>query len=329
MPSGTSVFRSAESVWGGSTVGVVVILWTDQGFISVFVQTACSRVSMHGVCCRPAGRVTRLSAYSGRMRGFWDALTRQGLGGTRKNLFIRNAQLLSSEVWKKLSAVLGVPRPGILPVFFLESVWEKGQPKLPPHLTKLRCLEFAEKKRWIWRAPALDARGIRRFIQERASALGLTIRPDAMEVLGESLPPDAASEHTRNIARYTPDLVLFDLIRHVQEGRADKAWHAVLREGDSGDGILFPLLGLMAREGRMLWQLQAGESVYVPQHVAGMKRQLAARLGSAGLARIFAALCEAEWSVKSGRLQPGQSLERLIAELTLLFASTPKCDMAG
>jgi len=280
--------------------------------------------------------------------GFWDALTLQGLGGTRKNLFIRNAQLLSSEVWKKLSAVLGVPRPGILPVFFLESVWEKGQPKLPPHLTKLRCLEFAEKKRWIWRAPALDARGIRRFIQERASALGLTIRPDAMEVLGESLPPDAASvssaveqlsllthdgvielEHTRNIARYTPDLVLFDLIRHVQEGRADKAWHAVLREGDSGDGILFPLLGLMAREGRMLWQLQAGESVYVPQHVAGMKRQLAARLGSAGLARIFAALCEAEWSVKSGRLQPGQSLERLIAELTLLFASTPKCDMAG
>ena len=244
--------------------------------------------------------------------------------------------------------MLGVPRPGILPVFFLESVWEKGQPKLPPHLTKLRCLEFAEKKRWIWRAPALDARGIRRFIQERASALGLTIRPDAMEVLGESLPPDAASvssaveqlsllahdgvielEHTRNIARYTPDLVLFDLIRHVQEGRADKAWHAVLREGDSGDGILFPLLGLMAREGRMLWQLQAGESVYVPQHVAGMKRQLAARLGSAGLARIFAALCEAEWSVKSGRLQPGQSLERLIAELTLLFASTPMCDMAG
>ena len=304
--------------------------------------------SMLSACGQGDAPLSIFWADEGLDGGFWDALTLQGLGGTRKNLFIRNAQLLSSEVWKKLSAVLGVPRPGILPVFFLESVWEKGQPKLPPHLTKLRCLEFAEKKRWIWRAPALDARGIRRFIQERASALGLTIRPDAMEVLGESLPPDAASvssaveqlsllahdgvielEHTRNIARYTPDLVLFDLIRHVQEGRADKAWHAVLREGDSGDGILFPLLGLMAREGRMLWQLQAGESVYVPQHVAGMKRQLAARLGSTGLARIFAALCEAEWSVKSGRLQPGQSLERLIAELTLLFASTPMCDMAG
>ncbi len=279
---------------------------------------------------------------------FWETLTLQGLGVTKKNLFIRNAQVLPSETWKKLSTALGTPRTGILPVFFLESAWEKGQPKLPAHMTKLRCFEFAEKKRWIWRAPALDARATRRFIQERATSLGLSIQPDLIEVLGETLPPDAASllaaleqlsllaengvvkpEHTKNIAQYAPDLVLFDLIRHIQEGRADKAWRSVLRESEGGDAVLFPLLGLMAREGRLLWQLHAGENVYVPQHVAGMKRQLAARLGFTGVARLFSALCEAEWSVKSGRLQPGQALERLIAELTLLFAPAQKYSVMG
>lgn len=274
---------------------------------------------------------------------FWDTLTLQGLGFTGKNLFVRNAQALPAETWKKLSAALGTPRAGILPVFFLESAWEKGQPKLPAHMAKLRCFEFAEKKRWIWRAPALAAHTMRRFLQERAASLGVSIQPDAIEILGEILPPDAASilaaleqlsllaengvvtsEHTKNIAQYAPDLVLFDLIRHIQEGRADRAWRSILRESEGGDAVLFPLLGLMAREGRLLWQLRAGENVYVPQHVAGMKRQLAARIGFIGLARLFNALCEAEWSVKSGRLQVGQALERLIAELTLLFAPAQK-----
>lgn len=303
---------------------------------------------MLAACGQDGAPLSVFWADEGLDGSFWDALTLQGLGVSQRNLFVRNAHLLPAEIWKKLSAALGTPRPGILPVFFLESAWEKGQPKLPAHLTKLRCFEFAEKKHWIWRAPALDARGVRRFIQEKASALGLSIRPEPLEVLGETLPPDAASisaameqlallvedgvvelAHTRNIAQYAPDLVLFELIRHIQEGRADKAWQAILREGDGGEGILFPLLGLMAREGRMLWQLQAGENIYVPQHVAGMKRKLAARLGDSGLAELFAALCEAEWSVKSGRLQPGQAMEKLIAELTLLFAPGKKHGAVG
>lgn len=282
--------------------------------------------------------VTVFWADEGLGEKFWDVLTLQGLGSSRQTLFIRNAQILSAEVWKKLSGALGIPRPGIMPVFFFEGAWEKGQPKLPAYLTRLKCFEFAGKKRWIWRSPSLDSRGIRNFLQERAKFRNLTLEPNTLEILEEILPPDAAAisavveqlallvddgvvrpEHTKEIASYVPDMVLFDLIRHIQDGRLDKALELVLREGDNSDGVLFPLLTLMTREARILWQLLAGENVYVPQHIVGLKRRLAANLGFRGIAKIFAALSKAEWNVKSGQLQPGQALEELIAELVRLF----------
>lgn len=90
--------------------------------------------------------VTVFWADEGLGEKFWDVLTLQGLGSSRQTLFIRNAQILSAEVWKKLSGALGIPRPGIMPVFFFEGAWEKGQPKLPAYLTRLKCFEFADKK---------------------------------------------------------------------------------------------------------------------------------------------------------------------------------------
>ena len=63
---------------------------------------------------------------------FWEALTMQGLTERPRALLVRGAQTLTAEVWKKLSAVLATPRPDILPVFFLESLWEKANPSCPP-----------------------------------------------------------------------------------------------------------------------------------------------------------------------------------------------------
>ena len=76
----------------------------------------------------------------------------------------------------------------------------------------------------------------------------------------------------------------------------------------------------MAREARLLWQLQAGDKVFVPQFVENEKRRLASRVGFAGLCRMFAELQKAELSVKTGARQPLQAMEELVASLSLVFA---------
>ena len=269
---------------------------------------------------------------------FWEALTMQGLTERPRALLVRGAQTLTAEVWKKLSAVLATPRPDILPVFFLESLWEKGQPKLPAHIAKLRCLEFADKQGWVWRSAGLDARALRKHVQQRAAALELRLTPDALDALCAVVTPDAAAvrgvleqlalasgdgevgvELVRNMAESAPEVIIFEFIRHLQSGNSAVVWRTLLREGDGGESLLFPLLALLTREARLLWQIQAGENVWLPQQTANLKRSLASRLGTSGLANLFAALMEAEWAVKSGRRQPLQALEELVGSLTLAF----------
>ena len=269
---------------------------------------------------------------------FWEALTMQGLTERPRALLVRGAQTLTAEVWKKLSAVLATPRPDILPVFFLESLWEKGQPKLPAHIAKLRCLEFADKQGWVWRSAGLDARALRKHVQQRAAALELRLTPDALDALCAVVTPDAAAvrgvleqlalasgdgevgvELVRNMAGSAPEVIIFEFIRHLQSGNSAAVWRTLLREGDGGESLLFPLLALLTREARLLWQIQAGENVWLPQQTANLKRSLASRLGTSGLANLFAVLMEAEWAVKSGRRQPLQALEELVGSLTLAF----------
>ncbi|MBS5049894.1 MAG: DNA polymerase III subunit delta [Desulfovibrionaceae bacterium] len=271
---------------------------------------------------------------------FWEALTMQGLTERPRALLVRGAQTLTAEVWKKLSAVLATPRPDILPVFFLESLWEKGQPKLPAHIAKLRCLEFADKQGWVWRSAGLDARALRKHVQQRAAALELRLTPDALDALCAVVTPDAAAvrgvleqlalasgdgevgvELVRNMAESAPEVIIFEFIRHLQSGNSAAVWRTLLREGAGGESLLFPLLALLTREARLLWQIQAGENVWLPQQTANLKRSLASRLGTSGLANLFAALMEAEWAVKSGRRQPLQALEELVGSLTLAFTS--------
>ena len=271
---------------------------------------------------------------------FWEALTMQGLTERPRALLVRGAQTLTAEVWKKLSAVLATPRPDILPVFFLESLWEKGQPKLPAHIAKLRCLEFADKQGWVWRSAGLDARALRKHVQQRAAALELRLTPDALDALCAVVTPDAAAvrgvleqlalasgdgevgvELVRNMAESAPEVIIFEFIRHLQSGNSAAVWRTLLREGDGGESLLFPLLALLTREARLLWQIQAGENVWLPQQTANLKRSLASRLGTSGLANLFAALMEAEWAVKSGRRQPLQALEELVGSLMVAFTS--------
>ena len=124
---------------------------------------------------------------------FWEILTLQGLFSTSRVLVMRNAHALTADVWKRLSAALSRPNPQTWPLFCLEVAWEKGQPKIPAYIAKLPCFTFADAKGWIWRSPGLEPRSLRRHIQIRSKALGLDLEPGCVDILAETLLPDAAA----------------------------------------------------------------------------------------------------------------------------------------
>lgn len=119
-------------------------------------------------------------------------------------------------------------------------------------------------------------------------------------------------------AAWSPECNVFACIRHMEAGNLAAVWKELCRSRDS-DSLLFSLLALLARELRLLWQTQAGEKVRLHPSEAGLKKQLALRLGPRGLAEGMAAVADAEWQVKSGRRTPEQTLDFLAARLTVLF----------
>ncbi|WP_241159443.1 MULTISPECIES: DNA polymerase III subunit delta [unclassified Desulfovibrio] len=268
---------------------------------------------------------------------FWELLSLEELFGASRAVVVRQAQLWPAAVWKKLSRAIARPSARVWPVFCLEGEWEKRRPKIPAHITRLRCFAFADGRGWVWRGEGLAERDVPRHVRERARAIGLAFEPQALEQFCASVPPDGlAIENELAKLRlmagdapvtsamtaaggWTPECNVFACIRRMESGDLAGVWRELARSED-GDRLLFSLLALLAREWRLLWQLLAGEEVRLHPSDASFKRALAQRLGAAGLARGFAALADAEWQVKSGRRSPSQSLESLAAAMTALCA---------
>ena len=283
---------------------------------------------------------------------FWEQLTLQGLFGAPRALVVRQAQLWPAAVWKKISHALARPSEQSWPFFCLEMAWDKGQPKIPAHMAKLRCMSFADQRGWIWRHEGLNERAVKKHVLQRSQTLGLRFEQDALEQFCISVPPDAQAIENelekllllRDAAKdsgeagapgndavtlpmiatasWSPECNIFACIRHMEAGNLAGVWKELSRSRD-GDSLLFSLLALLAREMRLLWQIRAGEKVRVHPNEAGVKCQVAARLGPAGIAEGMALIVDAEWQVKSGRRTPEQSLDFLAARMTGLF-QTPQ-----
>lgn len=291
---------------------------------------------------------------------FWEQLTLQGLFGAPRVLVVRQANLWPAAVWKKVSHALARPSEQCWLFFCMEVAWDKGQPKIPAHIAKLRCMAFADQQGWIWRQDGLNERAVKKHVLQRSHELGLRFEQDALEQFCASVPPDALAieneliklQLLRNTAQddareksqadshgadqvpdqgtitlamtatasWNPECNVFDCIRHMEAGNLTAVWKELSRSQD-GDSLLFSLLALLARELRLLWQLWAGEKVRVHPNEAAFKKQLATRLGPAVLAECMSTVMDAELQVKSGRRSPSQSLDYLAAHMTDLFAA--------
>ncbi len=271
---------------------------------------------------------------------FWEALTIQGFMPQRKILVVRNAQMLPADSWRTLSKTLGHPHEQAIPVLCLEGTWEKGLPKLPAFINKLACVSFAKRQRWWHEMPGLASpSAVQAYIAEIAAKQGLVLAEGVRERLAEALPPDAAAidSELRKLALYaashcpagspptldrqalelignTPDLDVFALLRNLQGKNPTVIWKSLA--GQRSEELVFPLMGLLQREARLLWQTLSGEAF--PRD-AEKRRPLATRLGINGIATLWDALHNAERSIKTGEKSPDQALDELIGHVTLLF----------
>lgn len=272
-------------------------------------------------------------------QNFWELLTLQGLFSTPGVLIVRNAEKLPIDTWKQLSKILSRPNPNVWPIFCLESIWEKRNPKIPVAITAQHCFQFAEKKEWLWRSPGLTRQSLRPYIQNQAKAHGLCLAPGTLEKLCTLLPLNAAAVDTElsKLAMLTPgkaltpeeveieqvnEFVVFNIVRQLQSGQISNAWALILDEQHKGNELLFPLLGILQREARQIWQLLMGEGsrTYIPPGNLTIQKKTAITLGTTGLVKLWNVMQAAELSVKSGQKAPGQALEALMKELSCLFS---------
>ena len=271
---------------------------------------------------------------------FWNTLTLQNLSLTPKLIIVRVAHTILAADWKKISNALATPRSAIFPVFFLECAWEKGQAKIPAHIARLKCFEFAKTKKWKFDNIGINEKNISHYLIEEGKKNNLQFDRDTLNMLCETTIPDALFIQTlvsqlslfaedgkitpqviSQVTAYAPEMVIFDLIRDMENCNFSKIWKRLAAENDKGESFLFPLISLLARDARILWQICAGENPYVHPSVKEFKTRHVKRLGFSGISKIFKIVFEADLSVKSGKNDPLQALEKVIVSYSSLFAA--------
>lgn len=274
----------------------------------------------------------------------WNALNLADMTGAPRAVILRSAQTLTAGDWKKISPLLNSFKPRIWPFFCVESAWDKGRPKIGQALSNRKLFKLAAQKGWNWEFPGLTQATMARYVKQKCTELGVTCSPEALNILCPALPLDSTAvdreleklallaspenvirkEHTAVLSS-EPDIDIFAFLQNLQKGNNMPAvWNKIFREQLKGEEMLFPFLGLLLRETRILWLLSTGQEGQVRLHpgIKKQKQQLAGQMGKGRIARLWDLILEAESRVKSGRLRPDQAMDMITSRLFRLFTST-------
>lgn len=272
----------------------------------------------------------------GLTEDFWENLALSGLFGGVKTLIVRRADKLKAEHFDKLTSGLARFNPSAWPFFCLEAPFDRGKPKIPRTLSNKPYWKVAKKKQWIWESPGLTAKAMPAFLQQWAKEKGFSFASNALQEAAAILPPDATAAKSElvkielalddggvvdsqvlRLISHTPAMDAFEFLNAVMAGRNPlSVWRQILLSAAAGEEQLFPFLGLLQREARILWQLMVGdENVSLPPFLIKNKESLARRLGPQKIAAVLELAYEAEYGVKSGALPPDQAMQKLAADL--------------
>lgn len=269
---------------------------------------------------------------------FWEKLETHALFSSQTILVLRNSHTLPDEIWKKISSALSHISSDVWPFFFFETPFEKGKPKIPAHIYKVKCWDFAQKNHLVWQYPGLGRTSIRKYILSASQNKGLALTTDALDVACERFPYEASgiegeleklflfsfgkaiSAEVLLNSLDEPQYDIFALLSNLQEGQnLPKIWHTIITD-QIGDISFFGFAALLARETRILWQLLHDEMTPIPLAIAVKKKSIAKRIGLKKISRIWEALYFSELQVKKGNLTPQQALEGIIGAIIAIFA---------
>ncbi len=268
---------------------------------------------------------------------FWNALTIQSLLGGKRAVVLRRAEACPADFWPKLVSALRGANDAVWPFFCLEGPFDRKGPKLPKALTDQPYFKVAEKRGWLFVSPGLSRRDMGPRLADWAAGRRLAFAPGVAEALAAALPPDLAFADNE-LAKLElalcdrTEIEMSDLaLLSYHEGMdgfgfldalanpkaAPDVWREIFDKELAGEEMIFPFLGLLLYEARIMWRLAAGEAgdVRLPPFVLRKKEAMARRLGASGLARLFEAAFMAEVGIKSGSRRPDQAMEFLTAEL--------------
>ena len=273
---------------------------------------------------------------------FWQALAIPDLMGGFRAVVLRRAHGQDVAFWNRLAAQLKGARRTIWPFFCMEGDWQKKGPTIPKTLTRQKYWTVAQNQKWVWQSPGLNASSLPAWLKQWAEQRSITFEQGVQHHLAVNLPQGSfavkneleklelllGDRRTVTMADLTifagrMDMDIFTFLSAIQnKGRGLTAWKKVLCDpAVSSEDLLFPFLGLLMRETRILWQLAAGEEDKVSLYpsLKQQKKQFAARLGPDRLSRIFDLVLDAETGVKTGRKGADQAMEYLLKELITLF----------
>lgn len=267
---------------------------------------------------------------------FWNSLRQQNLFSEASLVILRHANDLNAAFWKTLSSVLASPSRDVWPVICIEVDYEKNRFKVPAHIQKSRCFQYAAKKGWLREIPPLSGLKLRKYVEKIMKSVNLELNRNTLEAFCETVEPDAAAIENEALkfsllqaSGLAPEELLANQSSWLESGiftslgsieKGDLSAITAQTSEIDKSAFIFPLLALLARELRLLWQLEHNEAPPIRPAEAQFKKDLARRLGSEAIAEGFALLADCEYQIKSGRQTPEQTLDFLVARAISLFA---------
>ena len=272
----------------------------------------------------------------------WKALNIPSMTGPPRAVILRKCEILPDSFWKDISSTLSGFRPSIWPFFCFESEWKYGKPKISALITKQKYFKFARNKKWIWEFSGLTRKNIHRYIAQKFRDSDIEPGPGVMDQLSAILPLDShgidvemdklallvypektiLTEHLGAVSSQL-DIDIFSFLQGIQRGNdASTTWNKIFKEKLKGQEMLFPFLGLLLRETRILWLLATDQDNKVSLYpgIRQQKAALARTMGQVNISLLWELALEAESGVKSGQVSSEQTMDNLAAKLFKLFS---------
>lgn len=268
---------------------------------------------------------------------FWSVFTSATLFGPGQIVWIRKAEHLDLSFWEEAKKYLLAKRSSTLAVFCFEKEWKGASYPFPKWFVKHPVYQLAKQKKWFFSSPGLNEKTKKELVLDKLKQDKKSIAPPTLNTLLKILPNQtyalfqelekiilANSQEIRpesfSLLTVFSEENIFELFKNLLNKNYLNFWQKIMQEEGKSTSLLFPLLGLLSREAKVLWLLYNDQDsqISLPPYLKQEKKFLAKKLGLTKIANILDLALDCEYKVKSGQNSPEEALSYLFLNLSRL-----------